>query len=78
MDLDYPSEKKHDLSREVERLDRRFGSIIVSNPKIEAPKKNIPAWIKKKIFHYVKKDNHTYLLHFMEREAINIRDEISD
>ena len=78
MDLDYPSEKKHDLSKEVQRLDRRFGSIILSNPKIEPPPKNIPNWIKRKIFYFIKKDSSAHLLFFMEKEAINIRDHIGD
>lgn len=62
----------------MKNLDRRYGSIILSNPKIEASKKIIPRWIKKKILNYVNKDQFSHLLFFMEREAINVRDEISD
>lgn len=67
MDLDYPSEKKHDLSQEVKKLDRRFGSIVLSNPRIEFPKKHIPSWIIKKLTHYIENDCHSHLLFLMEK-----------
>jgi hypothetical protein len=41
MDLDYPSEKKNDLSRQLNQVDRRYGSIVLSNPKVIGPSKPV-------------------------------------
>jgi hypothetical protein len=53
MDLDYPSEKKNDLSRQLNHVGPRYGSVILSNPKIILSSKPICKKIKKKILNII-------------------------
>lgn len=61
MDLDYPSEKKNDLSQQLNRIDRRFGSIILSNPKIVSAGKPLSKRLKKRVLDLIYKDDFTKL-----------------
>lgn len=65
MDLDYPSEKKNELSRQLNQVDRRYGSIILSNPKIAPPSKPIPPKIKKRILYLIDRDDHIKLIQLL-------------
>jgi hypothetical protein len=56
MDLNYPSSKIKNLSNQLNNIDRRFGSIILSNPRIDLPLKIIQSKFKKKCIYFIKHD----------------------
>jgi argonaute-like protein implicated in RNA metabolism and viral defense len=56
MDLNYPSSKIKNFSNELNNIDRRFGSIILSNPRIYVQEKVIKGKFKKKCIHLIIND----------------------
>jgi hypothetical protein len=77
MDLNYPSSKIKNLSNQLNNIDRRFGSIILSNPKIDLPLKIINNKLKKKCIYYIRHEEPGNLIHFIKQKHILLTDEIS-
>lgn len=48
-------------------MDRRFGSIILSNPKIVTPGKTLSKRLKKKVLDIIYKDDYTKLYSLIQR-----------
>ncbi len=65
MDLNYPSERIKNLSGQLNNIDRRFGSVIISNPRIQLPSKIIPGKLKKKCLDLISKDKADVLITVM-------------
>lgn len=74
MDLDYPSEKRNELSRQLNQVDRRYGSIILSNPKIIMPSKPIPEKLKKKVLDLIYNCDNLKLVQMLQQNTISLSD----
>lgn len=65
MDLNYPSEKMKNFTNQLNKIDPRYGSIIMSNPRISVPSKTVPPKLKKKCLDFISKDDSTSLIGLM-------------
>lgn len=74
MELDYPSEKRHDLSSQLNKIDKKFGSVVMSSPQILLPAKLLPEKIKRKGLQFVEKDQAEKLINFLDTEAVSLCD----